>query len=74
MFLAGFKGMSFYGQLMAKGQGPSLSIFPWEGSRAPLVGEFVLWASVFLPVSKWDDVGDPWEAPYPTDSWIHRER
>lgn len=39
MFLAGFKGMPPYGQLMAKGQVPSLSIFPWEGSRAPLVGE-----------------------------------
>lgn len=44
MFLAGSKGMSSYGQLMAKGQCSSLSIFPWKESRALLVSENLLFS------------------------------
>lgn len=44
MFLAGSKSMSSYGQLMAKGQGSSLSIFPWEESRALLASENLLFS------------------------------
>lgn len=33
-----------YWQLMAKGQGSSLSVFPWEESRALLVSENLLFS------------------------------
>lgn len=66
MFLAGSKGMSSYGQLMAKGQGFSLSIFPWKESRA-LLDFALLWTSVSLPVSKRKTLGDP-----PRDSQTDR--
>lgn len=44
LFLAGSKGMFSYWQLMAKGQGSSLSIFPWEEYRALLVSENLLFS------------------------------